>query len=254
MKTLRSLEIVDYLKERKHCSMGELMERFAVSPATLHRDISELTRRKLIQKVHGGVALAAPPEPRAAPAFNSHFLARVDKDTDKKARIAALAARKVAEGDIVFLDSSTTALHLAREIQSLELPSLTLITNSVLVIQEFHLFPPRFFLLSPGGNYNLQLNSFLGRSAIERMRELKVNKAFISSVGVSAAGFSTYHEDHAEFLKEVLATAQETYLLADSTKFGKEGLFRIGSLSDVTALISDQPPPPDIAAKTACLC
>ena len=241
MKTLRSLEIIDFLKERRHCSMGELMERFEVSPATIHRDISELTRRKLIQKVHGGVALAAAPEPRTAPAVNSHFLARIDKDTDKKARIAALAVGKVAEGDIVFLDSSTTALHLAREIQRLALSSLTLITNSVLVIQEFHLFPPRFFLLSLGGNYNLQLNSFLGRSAVERLRELRVDKAFISAVGVTADGFSTYHEDHAEFLKEVVATARETYLLADSTKFGKAGLFRIGSLSDVAAVVSDQP-------------
>ena len=240
MKTLRSLEIIDYLKERRYCSMGELMERFKVSPATIHREISGLTRRKLIQKVHGGVALAASPEPRAEPAVNAHFLARINKDTDKKGRIAAEAVGRITDGDIVFLDSSTTALHLARELRKSELSSLTIVTNSVLVIQEFHLFPPRFILVSLGGNYNLQLNSFLGRSATERLRELKVDKAFISAVGVTGDGFSTFHEDHAEFLKAVIATARETYLLADSTKFGKEGLFRIGRLSDVSAVISDK--------------
>ena len=248
MKTLRSFEILDYLKERKYCSMEELMKRFDVSPATIHRDIAELTGRGLIQKVHGGVAIIesgrnAGPEP-----LESHFNARISRETARKSVIAELAVRLIEDGDIVFLDSSTTALHLARRMQSLELANLTVLTNSVHIIQEFRLFPQSFVLVGLGGNYNCQLNSMLGKSALEGLRKLRIDKAFVSAVGATVEGLTTYHEDHAEFLAQALRMAERKHLLIDGSKFGRAGLFRFAALADFDAVISDIPLPPEIAA------
>ncbi len=246
MKTLRAFEIIDYLKGRKHCSINELMTQFNVSTATIHRDLSELTRQKLIQKVHGGVALA-PAVPPSGRAGDSPFSARISKETAKKELIAELAAERIIDGDILFLDSSTTALHLARKIQKLSLSNLTVITNSVLIIQEFPLFPPHFFLISLGGIYNLQLHSFLGQSTCDRLEELRLDKTFISAFGLTGAGLTTFHEDHARFLQKVLGRSQESYLLLDSTKYGRSGLFAICPPERVDFLISDQPPPPGLS-------
>jgi DeoR/GlpR family transcriptional regulator of sugar metabolism len=240
MRTLRSLQIVDYLKERKYCSMNELMQQFNVSPATIHRDITALTRKKLMQKVHGGVALM--PAAEAALTVDSHFSARIRKETGKKTVIAELAQSRIEDGDIVFLDSSTTALYLARRIRKLSLGNLTVITNSVHIIQEFCLFPPHFVLVGLGGNYNCPLNSLLGKRAVEGLQRLRIGKAFVSAVGAAVEGVTTYHEDHAEFLGKVLPLSTCRYLLLDSTKFDRRGLFKFADLRDFDAVFCDSKP------------
>jgi DeoR/GlpR family transcriptional regulator of sugar metabolism len=238
MKNLRALEIVDFLKDRKVCSMTDLMEHFQVSQATIHRDVADLARQKLINKVRGGVAInSVMPKPEES--VNSHFSARIDKNIDKKLIIADKAAKYIQDGDIVFLDSSTTSYQLSRKIQSLKLTNLTIITNSVLIIQEFYKFPPHFFLISIGGNFNCQLNSFLGKTAVENLKRLKINRAFFSAVGIAGKKVSTFHEAHAEFLQEVIALAQESFLLLDSTKIGKSGIFQICTAGEITSVISE---------------
>jgi DeoR/GlpR family transcriptional regulator of sugar metabolism len=238
MKTLRSLEIFNYIKDQQRCSISELMEHFNVSQATIHRDVTELAQRKIIYKVHGGVAIASA-VPKEAEPVNSHFSERINKNLAKKMVIAEKAAKYIKHGDIIFLDSSTTVYQLARKLQKMQLSNLTIITNSILIIQEFHLFPPHFFLISVGGNFNCHLNSFLGKTAVENLKRLKINKAFFSAVGINKIGVSTFHEAHAEFLKEVLTLAEENYLTIDSSKFNKAGIFEICLNSQIDHVISD---------------
>jgi DeoR/GlpR family transcriptional regulator of sugar metabolism len=246
MKSLRGLQIYDYLKIRKLCSMNELMEQFGISPATLYRDVKELTGQNLVRKVHGGVALIE--EDKGVESFpDSHFSLRINKNLDKKEIIAELALQFVEEGDIVFLDSSTTALQLARRMQRLSFSHLTLITNSVLIIQEFHLFPPCFSLISLGGLYHPQLHSFLGKSAIASIRSMRPNKFFFSAYGLTPAAVTTYHENHADFLSETLSLSSTRILLLDSTKFNREGLFRICEVDKIDCLVTDTAPPEPLA-------
>jgi len=101
MKTLRSLEILNYLKERQSCSISELMERFNVSQATIHRDVTELARQKIIRKVHGGVAIASAVPEGIEPA-NSHFSERVNKNLSKKTLIAEEAVKHIKDGGYNF--------------------------------------------------------------------------------------------------------------------------------------------------------
>ena len=51
MRNLRSYQILDYVKSRKHCSLEELRERFGVSQATIYRDASALVARGALQRV-----------------------------------------------------------------------------------------------------------------------------------------------------------------------------------------------------------
>lgn len=241
MKNLRALEIVDFLQEQKVCSMTDLMEHFQVSQATIHRDVMDLAKKKLISKVHGGVAVNSV-MPQQNESGNSHFSTRINKNIQKKLLIADKAVEHIQDGDIIFLDSSTTVLHLARKIQKLQLTNLTVITNSVHIIQEFCLFPPHFVLVGLGGNYNCQLNSFLGKSAVEGLQRLRISKVFISAVGATIEGVTTYHEDHAEFLAKAMALSVCKYLLLDSTKFDRTGLFKFAELKDFDIILSDCKP------------
>ncbi|MDD5729027.1 MAG: DeoR/GlpR family DNA-binding transcription regulator, partial [Victivallales bacterium] len=134
MKTLRSLEVLKYIENRKRCSISELVEHFNVSQATIHRDVTDLARRKVIHKVHGGVASTSA-VPDVDEQINSHFSKRINKNLTRKMAIAEKAVKCISDGDIIFLDSSTTVYQLARQLQKINLSNLTIITNSILIIQ-----------------------------------------------------------------------------------------------------------------------
>lgn len=245
-KHVRELQIFDYVKAKgSFCTNEELVKQFDVSPVTIHRDLTALAGQGLVRKLTGGVELVA----RPAAAAEHHFAARILRRSAEKAQIAAKALPLVREGDVVFLDSSTTALHLARRIQQSPPGELTLITNSILIIQEFHLFPPQCQLLAVAGRYRPQLHALLGRASLQSLGGLRPRQLFLSAATVHpVAGMQSFHEDHAEFLAALVERCERRVLLADSAKFGRESLFRIAGLEAVQTVVSDDAIAPAMAA------
>ena len=242
MKSLRAYEIVEYVKERKFCSLNELMEKFGVSTATIHRDVASLVRSSRLRKVHGGVAAVAP-EAALPPHIADHYRERLQNRCEEKLAIAEKALAEIEDGDILFLDSSTTVYYLGRLLQRSNFANLTLVTNSMLIIQEFPLFPANYFLIALGGNYDLQLNAFLGQATLRELERLSIDKSFLSALGMTPDGISSRHENHALFLRRVLELSRRNHLLLSSDKFDKSGIFRIAPLSQIDRLISDAPSP-----------
>ena len=54
MRKLRTLDIVDYVKAKKRCTLAHLMQKFKVSSATIHRDVAELVAAGHLERVRGG--------------------------------------------------------------------------------------------------------------------------------------------------------------------------------------------------------
>ncbi len=240
MKNLRTFAIIDYLKQKKYCSVSELMEHFNVSPATIHRDITSLVRNNQIRKVHGGVAYIDPVDATdRMTVLSSTFQERINWNQKFKLKISELAMREISEGDIIFLDSSTTVFFLAERLLESSFSNLTIVTNSAMIIQNFHKFPPHYVLISLGGTFDLQLNAFLGQAAIRELERLTVSKAFISAFGIDDDLVTTNHEYHSLLLLKVLEVAKQRYLLADRSKFDRSGLFRLGTRADFDRIISD---------------
>ena len=226
MKNLRTYAIVDYIKQKKYCSIRELTDRFGVSNATMYRDIAELAARDIIQRVHGGIAFREHDAARRPP-VRSPFQERLNGNRERKQQIADQAVRLVSENDILFLDSSTTVYYLALLLQSSLFSNLTIVTNSVTIIQNFHKFPSHYVRIGLGGSYDVQMNSFLGQSTLRELEYLGITKAFISAYGIGDDMATTNHEYHASLLMKVLERAEQKYLLVDPSKFDRRGLFRI---------------------------
>ena len=110
MDNLRIRKIINFAKERKSCSIAELMEEFGVSSATIHRDIELLAKRDAIERVRGGIIYNDAPNARAT---SANYQERVVARRAEKIAAARRALALVEEGDIVFLDSSTTVYELA---------------------------------------------------------------------------------------------------------------------------------------------
>ena len=225
---MRTHLILDHLKRRKRCTFAELMRKFGVSSATIHRDVDELARRDAVTKVRGGLVFNEEAHVSPAP---SAYQERVVANRAAKVAAARKALSRITDGDIVFLDSSTTVYELAMLLRERRLTHLTIVTNSLAIMQNFRKFPTDCVLIGLGGNYDPQLNSILGEAAIRQLAQLNVTKAFFSAFGLDDRNATTNHERQAELIRRVMDAAEQNYLIADRSKLKRTGLYRIAPRS-----------------------
>ena len=101
----------------------------------------------------------------------------------------------------------------------------------------FRKFPPHWSMIGLGGNYDPQLNSILGMSALEQLSRFNLTKAFVSCFGVDDKSATTNHERQAEMLRKVLDAADRRYLIVDRGKIGRKGLYRIAARGGFDAVL-----------------
>src|SRR3954453_23525582 len=124
----RRTAIVERLRVTGSVTVAELEEQFGVSSMTPRRALDGLERRGLARRTHGGAVL---------PAFTAHedsFASRLEVAADAKRALTRAAAAAVQPGESLFLDSSTSAYHVARELLDRGV-SATVITNSLPVME-----------------------------------------------------------------------------------------------------------------------
>ena len=117
---------------------------------------------------------------------------------------------------------------------------MTIVTNSVTIIQDFYKYPAHYVKIGLGGSFDIQLNSFLGQATLRELEYLEISKAFISAYGVEDNKVTTNHEYHASLLMKVIDMARQKYLLVDRSKFDRSGLFKIASCRAFDAIVADK--------------
>ena len=237
MDNFRTRQILAYLKQRKSCTLAELMKKFDVSSATIHRDVIALSRRDTVERVRGGLIYNEAPGAVGSPAA---YQERVVSHRKEKVAAAQKALPFIEEGDIIFLDSSTTTYELALLLIHCDFDHLTVITNAVPVMHLFRKYPPHWSMIGLGGNYDPQLNSMLGVSTHEQLARFNITKAFVSAFGLDDKTATTNHERQAEILRKVLDAADRRYLILDHTKLCRKGLYRIAARGGFTAILTDR--------------
>ena len=212
------------------------MAHFGVSSATIHRDVAAIARLDAVELVRGGLVYKGPPKD---PAPVANYLARQVSKRREKAAAAKKALSVIEEGDIIFLDSSTTVYELALLLMQATIDHLTVITNSIPVMGLFRRFPSQWTMISLGGDYDPQLNALLGLLATEQLSRFNITKAFVSAFGLDDKAVTTNHERQIDMLKKVLAASDRRFLILDHTKFGRKGIYRIAARGSFDAIFSD---------------
>ena len=106
---------------------------------------------------------------------------------------------------------------------------------------------------TPGQQYAL-LGSSVGAGMAYAGVNLGVGADFvILSVGAINDAFELMDYDlaEAEFSRVVMDRAERVIVVADGSKFGRQGLVRVAGLDAIDLLITDAPPPPQVAAHLA---
>lgn len=224
----RQAEIVEILLDSEFESVSALAQHFGVTESTIRRDLAALERRALVQRVHGGAVAERQTD---APFDLKQTLHRAEK-----AAIGKAMADRILDGQTVILDSGSTTLEVARHLHSRQ---LTVITNDLLIgltiaqQQNAH-------LVFIGGELLPSVYTLWGPSSIEQLEQLpKVNVAVFGADTVNEHGIRNTSSYELEIKRTMRAMALEAFFVADSSKFGREALFKVFDLDTFTAGITD---------------
>jgi DeoR/GlpR family transcriptional regulator of sugar metabolism len=238
----RRAAIAELLRSSGSVTVAELEQRFAVSPMTARRDLSDLERQGLARRTHGGAVL---------PAITAHedsFATRLETETEAKLALAAEAVAMLSPRQSVFLDSSSTAFYVARRIVQEGL-AVTVITNSQPVMELVASSgAANLELVGVGGTLRRLTRSFVGPFAIHTVLGHFADRLFLSVKGVTADGTLTDADPlEAEVKRAMIAHADEAVLLVDRSKLAARGLSAIGPVGDLASVIAYGVPAAELA-------
>jgi DeoR/GlpR family transcriptional regulator of sugar metabolism len=218
----------------------DLVKRFSVSSETIRRYLEELESDKKLQKIYGGAVKIeiAQDEP-------SHLTREVFR-ADEKRRIGKAAAALIQDGEIVFVDEGTTTLQMVEHFIGKK--SITVITNSVPVLSRLLLLDQKDLfhseLIFIGGHVQMKHLRVVGSIAEQMLDKLQADKAFITVDGVSLRkGFTAINVDKACLSQRMLNHAREGIVVADDSKLGVDGFYKIADLKEVHTFICNRETP-----------
>lgn len=233
----RRNEVLRAIRGGSEVQTSTLASRFGVSEMTIRRDLDELARRGLVQRVRGGAL--KPGSLRHEPPFAESTTERVEQ----KDRVGAAAARMIRPGDTIIIDVGTTALQLARHLHGRQ--GLTVVTNNLAVYEEL-IADQAVDILLLGGMVRRNYRSLVGFLTEDSLRGIRADLAFIGISGISEdldLLDSTVEEIPAK--RAMVRASKHVVLLADGAKFWGSGLGRVDGIDIVDTLITTDDAPRD---------
>jgi DeoR/GlpR family transcriptional regulator of sugar metabolism len=227
----RRRRIMELLEQEGTVKVEILAGQFDVSQVTIRKDLTELEEQGLLQRTYGGASFSHRSR------FNISFLERLQIRGAEKEAIARAALKYIHEGDSIILDAGSSTLALARALIG-NLRSLYIITTSIPVSLE--LSQAGYEILLVGGQVRNQSLALIGPAAVRTLESYHADRAFLGTSGVSIShGQTTPNPLDAEVKRAIIKSADESYVLADSSKFGHSCLASFAIAKDIDLTVTD---------------
>lgn len=238
-----------YLEERRHeilrrveqagrVAVAELSQELGVSEVTIRADLQALAEQKLIVRTHGGAI------PAGGARVELALVMRRERQVQEKSRIGQAAAALIANGDAIFLDSSSTALAIVKHLKNHR--HLTVVTNSLTIAQDTQ-DAPGIRVVIPGGTLQRETVSLIGIDGLEMLRKFNIQKGFFGAHGISLPeGLTDVSAEEAEVKRSMVAMCRQTIALLDATKWGRVGLASFAQPNEINTVITDVHAPAEL--------
>ncbi|HEV7380909.1 MAG TPA: DeoR/GlpR family DNA-binding transcription regulator [Dyadobacter sp.] len=222
--------ILDKIAETGEASVKELADEIGISEITIRRDLLTLAGDGLVYRTHGGAMrldLVKTP---------ANFTNKIASNAEAKDHICRLAARFIQDGDTIFMDCGSTVFRLCQFLKNKE---IRVITNSLPVLHELIDSAVKINLV--GGEVDKERQAVHGKMAEEHIARYHFDKAFVGVDGISLSnGLSAHSELEAGITLTAAAHADETYLLCDVSKIGKDKYLQFAPASLVDVIVTNK--------------
>ena len=204
-----------------------LSEQLGLSEDTIRRDLRQLAKEGLLQRVHGG---ALPASPAAAP-----FVERQQISSEAKPAIGRAAAAMIRSGQVVFIDGGTTAVQLARQLpQTLR---ATVVTHSPSIAIEL-VTHPYIEVIMIGGRLFKHSIVGVGAATIEAIGQIRADLYFMGVCSLHPeAGISTGDYEEACVKRALCNAALKTVVLASPEKLDTASPYQIVPLAQISEIV-----------------
>jgi DeoR family transcriptional regulator, glycerol-3-phosphate regulon repressor len=240
--TKRHEVLMGLVRQHGTLSVADTARHLGVSEETIRRDSKPLVERGELVKMHG--ALAMPFHVGEAPLEK-----RMRENMEAKRSISQAAIQLVSDGDSLIVDAGTTTSVFAQELRVKR--RLTVVTNSSDIARSLATVNGNTVYMA-GGELMGDSGAAFGPSAIEFVSRFKVKHTFISIGAVDRKlGPMDAVLAEAQFAGRALACADNRVLLTDASKFGRTALVKVCDFADLTHIVTDYMPDPEMMAAIA---
>lgn len=239
MKSRRLAEMESYILTNGSATMEELRSHFGISINTVRRDIAEIVKPGYIEKVYGGVR-AKTKVPALVP-----YSVRSTSPASVKQIICQAAGKMVRDGDIIFVDSGTTTVHIVEAVKD---KNITIITNNIeVMIQALDYENIRVIVLP--GEIHRKTRSITGEESAAFLGHLNMDIAFMAATGASFSGVTNSSPLEYSIKRAAVAHTKRAVLLVTGGKFGITSLLTYANLNQFHTVITDSSIAPEYREK-----
>lgn len=228
----RQIAIIDYLQVHGKTTVDVLSDYFHTTGATIRKDLTALEEDGKVLRTYGSVVLVTNDE-GDLPIIN-----KANINLESKKKIAKAAVELIKEGDSMIIDAGSTVLQMIPFLSRVD--NLTIMTNSLHMINSLAALDKNYELLICGGTYRPKSASFHGILAESTFEKFSFDKLFIGTDGFDLnVGSTTFNEVHG-VSTAMCNAASQIILLADSSKFGRRSPNVVCPLEKIDIIITDK--------------
>lgn len=227
-RTDREQYILDLLAKDGTLSVTALSRDLGVSEVTIRANLKTLEQQGLLSRTWGG----------AKPTSMLNVIDRVKVNEQEKERIAQAAAALVRDDDRIMIEAGTTTALIAKYLTGRR--GVQIVTNSLLLLTYARANRELDVLLT-GGEFLRDTESMVGPTALDMVHKFNARIAFVGTDGFTAdRGITTRYAQGGAVSTAMSRQAEETWLVADSSKYGRAGFVNVLEMSALTGIITDK--------------
>jgi DeoR/GlpR family transcriptional regulator of sugar metabolism len=231
----RKKKILDILYKDGSVKVNDLSRMFNVSEVTIRLDLSDLEKKGMLSRVHGGAVSSYKNY------FNMDLNQRINTNAAHKQNIAKKIASMIGDNETIMMNSGTTTLYTLRALQNHR--NLNIVTNSIAIALEAA-GRPNINVILLGGSVNTKYQYTYGNDALNQLEKYYADKLILSVDGVSVdTGFSTYYQQEAQICRVMTEHVNTSIVGADYTKIGRTAFTKIAPLDVIDHIVTNENAP-----------
>ena len=228
---LRQTELWKIAKSEGLVQVDRLAERFNVTVQTIRRDLNQLTRARLLQRIHGGAIVRDN-------VVNLGYGARKTLAAEGKARIAEKVAELIPNDCSLFINIGTTTEQVAAQLTRKH-QGLLVVTNNLnvlnILVQSDHIE-----VFTAGGQIRRHDGGIVGNATAEFVSQFRVDYAVIGASSIDTNGIVTdFDWREVSVAQTMIKHARTKILVADGNKFERKAPIFLCELVDIDYFVTD---------------